>query len=241
MSISIMEERPPYIEFKVLTEEDRDQSIATGSHKTKDIDYVLIMPAGDSKLKVERKVSEWLDQLQQKIRQGMGNPQHLEYFRSAYRSWKETQEIPLDGTPIKAWPVASASQVQNILSANIRTVEDLAQANEDALAKIGMGARALKDKAISWLSAASGTGKIAEENAAMKVQIADLTIKVQTLIDMNRELLATSSGQMVKSNTGMKGNDEWEEKMLGNYAPREADAAESVKRKPGRPRITTNN
>lgn len=189
MTIELFLERPPYVEFKVLTEEDREQSIVTGSHKTKDIDYVIIIPAGDSKLKVERKAGEWLDQLTEKVRNGTGNPQHLEYFRSAYRVWKETQEIPLNGTPIKGWPVASKSQVENILSANIRTVEDMAVANEDTLMKIGIGARVLKEKAVSWLSAANNTGKISEENAALRVRVDDLTAKVDELMEANNRLL----------------------------------------------------
>lgn len=194
MSIDLMTERPPYIEFKVMPEEDRAESIATGSYKTRDVDYVSIIPSGDRHLRVDRKVDEWLDQVAQKVKAGTGNAQHLDYFRSAYKVWKETQEVPLSGTPIKHWPALSPSQVTNILSANIRTVEDLACASEDAMGRLGMGGRALKEKAISWLSAASGVGKIAEENAALKVQIADLSSKVQALVDMNSELRSENIG-----------------------------------------------
>lgn len=189
MTIELMTERPPYIEFKVMTEEDRDQSIATGSFKSRDVDFVSIMPAGDRNLKVDRRVDEWLDQLTQRVKQGMGNVQHLDYFKSAYKLWKETQEMPVNGIAIKLWPVVSPSQAQNILSANIRTVEDLAQANEEALRRIGMGARALKEKAISWLSAANDTGKAASANAALKARVDDLTAKVTDLVIINKELM----------------------------------------------------
>lgn len=189
MSVELMTERPPYIEFKVLTEEDRAQSIATGAYKSKDVDFVSIMPAGDRNLKVDRRVDEWLDQLTQRVKQGMGNVQHLDYFKTAYKTWKETQEIPVNGTPIKAWPVISPAQAQNILSANIRTIEDLAMANEETLMRIGMGARALKEKAIAWLSTANDTGKIAEENAAMKVQLAQLVADMAEIRAANKELM----------------------------------------------------
>ena len=190
MSVSLMTERPPYIEFKILTEEDREQSIATGAYKSKDVDFVSIMPAGDRNLKVDRRVDEWLDQLSQRVKQGMGNVQHLDYFKTAYKTWKETQEIPVNGTPIKAWPVISPSQAQNILSANIRTIEDLAMANEETLMRIGMGARALKEKAIAWLDAANDTGKIAEKNAAMKVKMAQLVADMAKLRETNKQLMA---------------------------------------------------
>ena len=189
MSVSLMTERPPYIEFKILTEEDREQSIATGAYKSKDVDFVSIMPAGDRNLKVDRRVDEWLDQLTQRVKQGMGNVQHLDYFKTAYKTWKETQEIPVNGTPIKAWPVISPSQAQNILSANIRTIEDLAMANEETLTRIGMGARALKERAVAWLGAANDTGKIAEENAAMKVQLAQLVADMAELRATNKQLI----------------------------------------------------
>ena len=57
-----------------------------------------------------------------------------------------------------------------MLDAHVRTVEDLSAANEETIARIGMGGRALKDKAVSWLSAASGNGKVTEELAALRVK-----------------------------------------------------------------------
>lgn len=188
-SAIIDREQPPYIEFKVMAEEDRAQTIATGSFKSRDIDFVSIIPAGDHRLRVERKVDEWLAQEADKVKSGRGNAQHLDYFRSAYKVWKETQEVPLSGTPIKHWPALSTAQVTNILSANIRTVEDLAQANEETMGRIGMGGRALKEKAIAWLATANDTGRIAEENAAMKVQLAQLVADMDNLRTMNKQLM----------------------------------------------------
>ena len=132
----------------------------------------------------------------------------MDYFRSAYKVWKETQEVPLSGTPIKNWPALSLSQVTNILSANIRTVEDLACANEDALAHIGMGGRALKAKAIAWLSTASDTGKIAEENAAMKVKIDQMAIDLDDLRATNQQLLSELGQGKPKSRGPIKTGDD---------------------------------
>lgn len=207
MPISLMTERPPYIEFKVMTEEDREQTIATGSFKSKDVDYVSIIPSGDRHLRVDRKVDEWLEQTAQKVKAGTGNAQHLDYFRSAYKVWKETQEVPLSGTPIKQWPALSPAQVGNILSANIRTVEDLACANEDAMGRIGMGGRALKEKAIAWLSTANDTGRIAEENAAMKVQLAQLVTDMDNLRTTNKHLM-NQLGMIDKPKRGRPKDDD---------------------------------
>jgi hypothetical protein len=182
--------RPPYIEFHLRAEEDRDETIKTGIYKTKDVEFVTIMPAGDTKLKIDRQVDEWLQQTRDKVRQGNANPEHLAYFENAHRAWKQNQEIPVSGIPIKTWPALSPSQVQNLLSSNIRTIEDLAAANEDALLRIGMGGRALKERAIAHLAAANGVSAVAEENAALKAgmsdmrqQIAELTALITQLSD----------------------------------------------------------
>ena len=56
---------------------------------------------------------------------------------------------------------------------NIRTVEDLSLANADSIRRMGMGAVALKDKAVSYLKSA-GTNKNSEEVAALKVEMESL-------------------------------------------------------------------
>lgn len=189
MAIAQLADRPPYVEFKIMTEEDREQSIATGSYKTRDVDFVSIIPSGDRHLRVERKVDEWLAQQTEKVRQGQANPQHLDYFRSAYKVWKETQDTPLSGTPIKTWPPLSPAQVTNLLSANIRTVEDLAAVTENGIASIGMGGRALKEKAQAWLHAADGPGKVSEENAALKVKLKELATQFEAVSVANKEMM----------------------------------------------------
>lgn len=85
--------------------------------------------------------------------------------------------------------------MKQLLDAKVRTVEDLAQANEETLAMLGMGGRALKDKAVSWLQSAGSTGKTTEEltalrlahdglkerNAALEKAVAELTAMVEKL------------------------------------------------------------
>ena len=72
------------------------------------------------------------------------------------------------------------AQVKAILDANVRTVEDLAVANESTLAAIGMGARSLKEKAQAWLDSASSTGKTAEELDELRKQVAGLNKQLET-------------------------------------------------------------
>jgi hypothetical protein len=68
-----------------------------------------------------------------------------------------------------------------ILSAGILTVEDLAGLPDSDLPAIGIGGLSLRDKARAWLSAAEDKGKLAEENAALKLQVTTLSEQVTTL------------------------------------------------------------
>lgn len=179
-------ERPPYVAFETRAVEDRDASIKAGHYVAHDVDYVVITPAG-SKDQIERIADEWLSQIKRQSVEGKYNPVWVQHFEAVYRQWKETNTIPENGTSIKAWPLLSPAQAATVLAANIRTVEDLASINEDGLRRLGMGGRDLKAKAVAWLESAKDTGKVAAENAALKVKIEALEAQVAELIQYRRE------------------------------------------------------
>lgn len=188
--MQVAEARPPYVSFEVKAVEDREASIKAGLYKTKDVDYAIITPQG-SKDRTEREVSDWFTQLGEQVQQQRFPQEWLTHFRAAYEAWKKGCELPLNGTPILTWPVLSPSQVKNCIDAQVRTVEDLAAANEETLGRIGMGGRSLKDKAVSWLSAASGNGKVTEELAALKAAKADSDARAASLEKQLKDLQAT--------------------------------------------------
>ena len=183
------EDRPPYVTFETKPMEDRSASIEAGYYKTMDVDFALVTPQG-SKDRIERNVKEWFENLELQVRQGRFKQEWLSGFQAGYKAWKEGRELPLTGTPILTWPVLSPSQSKAVLDANIRTVEDLATANESSVNAIGMGGRSLKEKAVSWLSAASGTGKVTEEMNALKVGNTELAARNTLLEKQIKELAA---------------------------------------------------
>ena len=181
------EARPPYVTFETKGEEDRAASIEAGHYIARDVDYAIVTPQG-SKDRIERNVQDWFAQLAQQVSEGRMPGAWLTAFREGYKAWKEGRELPLNGTPILTWAVAAPHQVKALLDARVRTVEDLAQANEETMARLGMGGRALKDKAVSWLTSAGSTGKVAEQLAALKLgkelaeaQVAALSAQVDKL------------------------------------------------------------
>jgi hypothetical protein len=62
-----------------------------------------------------------------------------------------------------------------LLDLNFRTVEQLAEATEEGIGRMGMGGRALKAKAQAYLDASNGPGKVAAELDELRVQIKTLT------------------------------------------------------------------
>jgi len=183
------EARPPYVSFEVKALEDRTASIEAGYYKTKDVDYALITPQG-SKDRIEREVGDWFSNLTQQTHEGRFPQEWLSHFKASYTAWKEGRELPLNGTPILTWPSLSPSQIKQCLDAKLRTVEDLAGANEEAVSRMGMGGRALKDKAVSWLSVAASSGKVTEELAALRVKAKAAETRNEQLEASVKELLA---------------------------------------------------
>lgn len=184
-----VEARPPYVTFETKGLEDRAASIEKGHYCTVDIDYAIITPQG-SKDRIEREVKDWFANLSQQSLEGRFPREWLTHFQASYKAWKDGQELPLSGTPILTWPVVSPAQVKSLLEAQIRTVEDLAGANEESLSRIGMGGRSLKDKAVSWMTQASSGGKVTEELSSMRQANADLKARNDTLEKQLRELAA---------------------------------------------------
>lgn len=156
--------RPPYVEFVERTFEDRAATIAQGAFVSRSEDYVIVRQVG-SKDTFEKNAKEWLDSLSKDVNMA---PEWAAHFRSQYKAYKEGHEITPDGIHVKTWPLINRSQADNLIRANIRTVEDLARASEQALMAVGIGARELQHKAVAFLETASNSGKSAEELVALR-------------------------------------------------------------------------
>lgn len=190
--VEVLEERPPYVQFETRAVEDRNASIEAGHYVAKDVDFALITPQG-SKDVVERIVSEWFEKLVQDVKEDRFPADWLRAYRAYYKEWKEGREIPLDGTPIRNWSLLSPAQVKMLLDINVRTVEDLAGANEETLGRIGMGGHDLKAKAKAWLDSAQDKGKLAQRIAALEAENNDLKNTNAELASTNKELDARLS------------------------------------------------
>lgn len=186
--IKIAEARPPYVTFEFRAEEDRAASIEAGHYVSKDVPFVLVTPMG-SKDRHESPADEWFARREQDTAEGRFPREWLSAFKGAFAEWKAGREIPLNGTSVANWPVASPSQVKMLLDLKVRTVEDLAEANEETLNRLGMGGRTLKQKAQDWLASASDMGKVSEQLAGLRADNEALKQRNEQLEKQLREVI----------------------------------------------------
>jgi hypothetical protein len=107
-----------------------------------------------------------------------------ERFRPQYDRWLATQSNDhIDGTPLAAWPQASAGFVAELKALQIRSVEDLAAVSDTNIGKI-MDGRLWREKAKAWLATskdATAAVKYAAENERLKESVEDLKRQVAEL------------------------------------------------------------
>ena len=188
MQPTSQQDRPPYVTWEVRAEEDRDASIAAGIYTTKDVDFAIITPAG-SKDRIERRVSEWFDTLSQQVLEGRFPRPWADAYRESYKAFKEDRALPETGHSIRNWAVPSPSQIKSLLDLHIRTIEDLAVANEETLARLGMGGRSLKQQAVDWLQSADA-GKVSGEMSVLRESNAALALRNESLEEQMKALQA---------------------------------------------------
>lgn len=168
-----LEGRPPYAVFEYRSKEDRTASLAAGHPVYVEEAWIIVTPQG-SKDRHERLADEWLEQKKRDVEEGRFPEEWYQAYKRHYELWKQNEAIPEDGTALKNWPTASKAQIQTLLALNIRTVEDLAAANEESISRMGMGGRTLKQRAVEWLSSAENQGKTANRMTAVEQENAEL-------------------------------------------------------------------
>lgn len=187
--VQMLEERPPYVMFETRAEEDRDASQKAGHYVGRDVDYVFVTPHG-SKDRIERVAADWIAKLEDDALQERIPKEWLRHFKGLFEDFKGGREGRVNGIPVQNWPGLSPSQVKTCQSLKLFAVEDVAAMNEEAIARMGMGARALKQRAQEYLAAAKDVGQVAEASASLKLENEGLKAQVAQLTDSLKLLSA---------------------------------------------------
>ena len=180
MSVHIQQARPPHVIFERRAEEDRQASIEAGRYISRDVDYAIVTPSG-SKDRVERVVSDWFSMLAGEVRAERWPQAWLDQLKSGYEAWTRGQTPPESGTPLSTWPALSPAQVKNWAQIGLRTIEELAEANEEALTAYGMGARDMKSRAKLFLENAGDSAALVAKLRASEELIASMQVRMESL------------------------------------------------------------
>jgi hypothetical protein len=164
----------------------------------KDEYFVEIRQRG-SKDSVTKPAEEWIADLAHKGMDRSGFDQYAPMYaawhekaKMMFDMFKRGEEIPEDGMSLKAFPAFSPAEILICKGVDLYTLEQLSEASEQALQRMGPGARNLKAKAGKMLENYHN-GKAAEENAALRQQLGEIKAKYHEL-EMNvSRLLAEKS------------------------------------------------
>lgn len=186
-SLSDRKERPAYVTFSTITEEDKQASIREGRCAYKDVEMANITaPYSRDVFKME--VPQWFANMKQEVRNGRMPQEWLDTYQVAYDKWKLGQDMPLNGTPIKGWGIITPAMQETLIRVNIRTVEDLAAANDEGIKRIGMGGVDLKNKANAWLAQLNDKGPLTMQMAQLQKQVEVLKAMTEALNEQNEAL-----------------------------------------------------
>lgn len=173
-----MQERPPFVRFEMRPVEDRAKSIKTGVACYKDVAFALITPSGSKDI-TEVVADEWFVMLEREAKGGRWPVTWLVHFREAYKAWKSNEELPVNGTPLSHWPGLTKPHRDLLKQLHFTSVEDVASMNEEGITRLGMGGRALKQRAEIFLQSRNGSAAVAERLAASQVENANLKAQLE--------------------------------------------------------------
>lgn len=183
-----------WVQFEQRDIENKEESKKQGKYVGTDIDFVIITPAY-GKDDVHKTVESWKDGLKVQVESGRISHEDQLYYLAKYDAWKKGVDMPLEGTPIKGWPVLSPAQQKLLLSVGILTVEELATVNDEGIRRIGMGSVELKRKANAWLAQAQDKGPLTQKMAALETENTNQHTEIDTLKEQVAKLLAQQPSQ----------------------------------------------
>jgi len=181
------EDRPSYVKFEIRAVKDGPASLAAGHYVSKDEEWALISALGSTDI-VPKRAEKWFDIVEANVSRGREPAKHLDMYREIYNRWKKGLDAPLNGSSLKNWNALSPAQCENLINVGLRTIEDVAQAPDEAMRRYGLGIQDLKNKAKAWLQAAKDHGPLAEEVTQLKSQNKQLQGTIDSLQDQIKRM-----------------------------------------------------
>ncbi|MBV8509676.1 MAG: hypothetical protein JO289_05855 [Xanthobacteraceae bacterium] len=110
--------------------------------------------------------------------------EHRQTWPKQYEAFKAGQEIAAEGTPLEAWARMRPKQLHELKALGFRTVEHIANMDDQAAGRVGAGGQDLRQVAQAFLNDAArmaAVERLAAENDAKNAEIEDLRLKLHGL------------------------------------------------------------
>ncbi len=164
--------------------------------KQQPYDVVIYSPLGDRWTRIARPIDE-ISRVLSLAECGDNISAHgarrlWERIEPEYQAWKNNQELPVEGTPLGAWSGISQNQATVLRNVGIRTVEEMAAADDTTLQRAGVfNGQALREMAKKYLASqkavaeAEAAARMERENAELRAALAEMQ---QQMKQMQAEL-----------------------------------------------------
>lgn len=174
-----------FVTFFKHPRKDEKKTLAEGRPMYNDEDYVRIMVPGDKDSIVIRPARD-MDK---------------ERFAKQFAAYQAGEGESHQGTPLKAWPMVTRGQVEELKFFGVHTVEALAELADIHVQKF-MGVGTLKDQAKAFIQNAKEAAPLVQLNAAVEAkdnEIAALTEAIDDLKSIVTELQAAAPAKKKKA------------------------------------------
>lgn len=143
------------VSFFPRVERNNFESKAQGRPIHFSVDFIQIVVPGDRLRVVERKASDY----------------DKERFAAKWALYKAGKQEEIKGTLLSTWGVMAPNIAADYGAMGVKTVEQLADADELLITNLGMGGRDWKTRAQAYLAATGQSTTLLEEVAALKQRL----------------------------------------------------------------------
>jgi hypothetical protein len=169
---------------------------AEGKPKMKAVDMVAYAPIGKSNMQLVKDAVVRLGKLQPL---NPDNPAsvmaHARWaqIKSAYDAWKSGNEVPLNGTPLAAWPGVSSEQAAALKMMGVRTVEEVRDASESIVVRFPFPHAREMQKAAGLFLMNFDKDKTARDMVALQSANAEKDAQLEEMRQMILEMQANQA------------------------------------------------
>lgn len=146
-----------------------------------------------------KKGSQFGDTTSEKVSRAKRDMPVWEALRPYYEAWQRGQDAPINGMPLDAAPFMTKQLIEVLNRVHIRSVEDLANAEDAALAKLNIpGIRTTQAKARAFLDAQQNLSGVASELATLRAMVEQQRAEMAEMAQ-SRDAMAAESGRRKRS------------------------------------------